>query len=64
MTQKLRGEELQKDLKEMKIFKSMWVENAQLYTLSQELLGTRVPSSSYPVILFEQFIWFKLRVVK
>ena len=35
-----------------------------MYALSQELLGTRVPSSSYPVFLFEQFIWFKLRVVK
>ena len=34
------------------------------YTLSQELLGTRVPSSSYPVFLFEKFIWFKLRAVK
>ena len=32
--------------------------------LFQELLGTRVPSSSYPVFLFEQFIWFKLRAVK
>ena len=35
-----------------------------MYALSQKLLGTRVPSSSYPVFLFEQFIWFKLRVVK
>ena len=35
-----------------------------MYALSQELLGTRVPSSSYPVFLFEHFIWFKLRVVK
>ena len=35
-----------------------------MYTLSQELLGTRVPSSSYPVFLFEQFIWFKPRAVK
>ena len=35
-----------------------------MYALSQELLGTRVPSSSYPMCLFEQFIWFKLRAVK
>ena len=35
-----------------------------MYALSQELLGTRVPSSSYHVFLFEQFIWFKLSVVK
>ena len=35
-----------------------------MYALSQELLGTRVPSSSYPVFLFEQFVWFKLRAVK
>ena len=48
----------------MKNFKSMQVGKDQLYTLSQELLGTRVPSSSYPVFLFEQFIWFKLRAVK
>ena len=36
----------------------------QMYALSQELLGTRMPSSSYPVFLFEQFVWFKLRAVK
>ena len=42
----------------------MQVEKHQLYTLSRELLGTKVPSSSYPVFLFEQFIWFKLRDVK
>ena len=35
-----------------------------MYALSQELLGTRVPSSSYPIFLFEQFIWFELRDVK
>ena len=34
MSQKLRGEELQKDLKELKKFKSMQVEKDQLYTLS------------------------------
>ena len=42
----------------------MQVEKDQLYTLSQELLGTRVPSSSYPMFLFEQFIWLTLRAVK
>ena len=51
-------------MKELKKFKSMQVEKDQLYTLSQELLGTREPSSSYPVFLFEQLIWFKLKVVK
>ena len=40
------------------------MEKDKLYTISQELLGTRVPSSSYPLFSFEQFIWFKLRVVK
>jgi len=35
-----------------------------MYALSQEILGTRVPSSSYPVFLFEQFVWFKLRAMK
>ena len=35
-----------------------------MYALSQELLGTRVPSSSYPIFLFEQFVWFKLKAVK
>ena len=64
MFQKLHWEEIQKELKELKKFKSMQVEKDQLYTLSQELLGTRVPSSSYPVFLFEQFIWFKLKVEK
>ena len=48
----------------MKKFKSMQEEKDQLYTLSQELLGTRAPSSSYPVFLFEQFIWFKLKAIK
>ena len=42
----------------------MQKEKDQLYILSQELLSTRVPSPSYPVFLFEQFIWFKLKVVK
>ena len=64
MFQKLHWEEVQKELKDLKKFKSMQVEKYQLYTLSQELLGTRVPSSSYPVFLFEQFIWFKLRALK
>ena len=27
-------------------------------------MGARVPSSSYPIFLFEQFIWFKLRAIK
>ena len=35
-----------------------------MYDVSQELLGTKVPSSSYPVFLFEQFFWFKLRAMK
>ena len=34
MTQKLHGEELQKELKDMKRFKSMQVEKDQLYALS------------------------------
>ena len=42
----------------------MQKEKDQMYALSQELLGTRVPSSSYPIFLFEQFVWFKLRAVK
>ena len=40
------------------------MEKYQLYTLSQELLGTRARSSYYPMFLFEQFIWFKLKDVK
>ena len=42
----------------------MQKEKEQMYALSQKLLGTRVPSSSYPVFLFEQFVWFKLRAMK
>ena len=64
MTQRLREEELQKELRELKNFWSMQKEKHQMYALSQELLGTRVPSSSYPIFLFEQFIWFKLRGLK
>ena len=64
MFYKLRWEEIQKELKELKNFKSMQVEKDQLYTLSQELLSTGAPYPSYPVFLFEQFIWFKLKAVK
>ena len=35
-----------------------------MYALSRELIGTRKPSSSYPVFLFEQFVWFKLKAVQ
>ena len=42
----------------------MQQEKEQMYSLSQELLGTRNPSSSYPVFLFEQFVWFKLKAVQ
>ena len=35
-----------------------------MYTLSRELMGTRNPSSSYPMFLFEQFVWFKLKYVQ
>ena len=64
MTQKLQEEELEKELRELKKFKSMQEEKDHMYVLSQELLGTRVPSSSYQFFLFKQFIWFKLRAVK
>ena len=64
MFQKLRWEEMRKELKELKKFKSMQKEKDQLYILSQELLSTRAPSTSYTVFLFEQFIWFKLKAVK
>ena len=64
MAQRLREEELQNNLRELKKFQFMQKEKEQMYALSQELLGTRVPSSSYPVFLFEQFVWFKLRAMK
>ena len=35
-----------------------------MYDLSRELISTRKPSSSYPVFLFEQFVWFKLKAVQ
>ena len=35
-----------------------------MYTLAQELMGTRKPSASYPVFLFEKFVWFKLKAVQ
>ena len=53
MFQKFCWEEIHNELKELKRFKSMQVKKDQLYALSQELLGTREPSSSYPVFLFE-----------
>ena len=64
MAHRVREEELQSKLRELKKFQSMQKEKEQMYALSQELLGTRMPSSSYPVFLFEQFVWFKLKPVK
>ena len=63
MAHRIREEELQSKLKELKKFQSMQREKEQMYTLSQEIMGTRKPSSSYPVFLFEQFVWFKLKAV-
>ena len=57
-------EEVQKELKELKKFKSMQKEKDQLYTLSRELMSFRAPSPSYPVFLYEQFTWFKLKALK
>ena len=53
MTQRIREEELQSNLRELKKFQFMQKEKEKIYALSQELLGTRMPSSSYPVFLFE-----------
>ena len=64
MLQKLRWEEMWKELEELKNFKPMQKEKDQLHILSQELLSTMEPSPSYPVFLFEQIIWFKLKAVK
>ena len=64
MGHRVQEEELQNKLRELKKFQSMQQEKEQMYTLSQELMGTRKPSSSYPVFLFEQFVWFKLKVVQ
>ena len=64
MTQRIQEEEIQSNLRELKKFQFMQKEKEQMYALSQELLGTRMPSSSYPVFLFEQFVWFKLRAMK
>ena len=64
MTQRLQEEELQNNLRELKKFQFMQKEKEQMYTLSQELLGTKMNSSSYPIFLFEQFVWFKLKTMK
>ena len=49
-------EELQNEMRKLKKFSSMQKEKDQMYALSWELIGTRKPSSSYPVFLFEQFV--------
>ena len=59
MFQNLRWEEVQKELKELKKFKSMQKEKDHMYILSHELMSSRVPSPSYPVFLYEQLTWFK-----
>ena len=56
MAHRIQEEELQSKLRELKKFQSMQREKEQMYTLSQELMGTRKPSSSYPMFLFEQFV--------
>ena len=63
MGHKVQVEELQQEIKKLKKFSSMQKDKDQMYDLSRELIGTRKPSSSYPVFLFEQFAWFKLKAV-
>ena len=63
MVHRVQEEEMQNKLRELKKFQSMQREKEQMYALSQELMGTRKPSSSYPVFLFEQFVWFNLKAV-
>ena len=42
----------------------MQKEKYQLYILSLELMRSRDPCPSYPVFLYEQFTWFKLKALK
>ena len=42
----------------------MQKEKYQLYILSWELMSSRAPSPSYPVFLYEQFTWFKMKALK
>ena len=42
----------------------MQKEKDQLYVLSRELMSSRSPYPSYPVFLYEQFTWFKLKALK
>ena len=57
-------EEVHKELKELKKFKSMQKEKDQVYNLSQELMISIPPYPSYPVFMYEQFTWFKLKALK
>ena len=59
--QRCHWEEVNKELNK---FKSMQKEKDQLYSLSRELMSFRAPSPSYPVFLYEQFSWFKLKELK
>ena len=56
MGHRVQVEELQKEMKKLKKFSSMQKDKDQMYALSRELIGTRNPSSSYPVFHFEQFV--------
>ena len=51
-------------MKELKKFKSMQKEKYQLCALFQELMSFRAPSPSYPVFLYEQLTFFKLKYLK
>ena len=42
----------------------MQKEKDQMHILSQELMSSRAPSPSYPVFLYEQFTWFKMKELK
>ena len=64
MFQNPRWEEVQKELKELKKFKSMQKEKEKLYALFQELIIFRAPYPSYPVFLYEQLNLFKLKSLK
>ena len=62
--QRFHWEEVQKEMKKLKKFKSMQKEKDQLYALFQEIMSFRAPSPSYQVFLYEQLTLFKLKALK
>ena len=61
---KFQWDSVQKELKELRKFKSMQQEKDQMKNICQKLLGCRSPYPSYTIFIYEQMTLFKLKELK